>query len=153
MTLGVLAPTLVTLAAIGIAAGEGVGYSPLSNGGAANAAEAAALGNASDLLRLLALGEAPDQVQTLRPEIISPQVLRATPIEAAIWSRQLILVRLLDQQHVIVGESSRHHLACLARDVQVPDVADYLAPGGVGVCGVEEGLARVLARTAAGDGR
>lgn len=146
-------PVLVTVFAIGVMAGERAGYTPLSNGGPANAAEAAALGNASDVLRFLWQGQRFDQVQPLRPSIISPQVVRATPLEAAIWSRQLELMRLLDAHNVIVGEATRHHLACLAHDVQLVDVADYLAPGGVGTCGSDEGVARLLARSAAVEGR
>jgi hypothetical protein len=146
-------PALATVFAIGVMAGERAGYTPLSNGGPANAAEAAALGNASDVLRYLWQGERFDHVQPLRPSIISSQVLRATPLEAAIWSRQLELMRLLDAHNAIAGDATRHHLACLAQDIKLVDVAGYLAPDGVGACGPDEGFARVLARSAAVEGR
>jgi hypothetical protein len=152
LSAGIL-PVLVTVFAIGVTAGERAGYTPLSSGGPANAAEAAAMGNASDVLRFLWQGQRFDQVQPLRPSIISPQVLQATPLEAAIWSRQLELVRLLDAHNAIVGDATRHHLACLAHDVRLVDVADYLAPGGLGSCGPDEGFAHVLARSAVVEGR
>jgi hypothetical protein len=43
----------------------------------------------------------------------------------------------------------RHHLACLASDIRLDEVVEYLAPDGLGSCGPDEGLARVRARTIA----
>ncbi len=104
------------------------------------------MGRASDLLRFVWLGQRPDEVLPLRPSIVSSQVQHATILEAAIWSRQLVLVRLLDAQNAIMDQAARHHLACLAVDIQLDDVIGYLAPDGVGTCAPDEGLARVLAR-------
>ena len=60
-----------------------------------NSAEAAGLGLASEVLRFLRQGENPIRVYDVRPEILSSAILRATTLEAAMWSRQLELIQLL----------------------------------------------------------
>jgi hypothetical protein len=66
--------------------------------------------------------------------------------EAAMWSRQLELVQLLDDQDTITRED-RSALACLAADLKVEDVAEYLAPEGTGHCVPTQTLERIIARS------
>lgn len=145
-TLAAVLPALVTATALAVAAAERSGHSLLSNGGPLNAAEAAAIGDASTVLRFLAFGESPVQVQPVRPEFISADVPLATTLEAALWSRQPGLLKLLDERHAIVGEAERHHLACLANEIKAPDLVEYLAPAGLAPCGADMGFARLIAR-------
>ena len=140
-------PAIVTVAALVVAAGERAGYTPLSEGPPRNAAEAAAMGKASDVLRYLLLGGSPTEVQTLRPDVISPQIVRATVPEAAIWSRQLGLIKLLDTRGALVGDGTRHRLACVAHDIRLDEVVEYLAPDGLDACAADEGIAAVQARS------
>lgn len=115
----------------------------------ANLAEAAAVGRADDVVLRLRRGEDPRAVYDLRAEFISSAVLKATPAEAAMWSRQLLLIQLLDREGVLGGGAHRHELACLAADLEIEDVVAYLSPGGPPACAPQQARDRVLARTAA----
>ena len=129
-----------------VTAGERMGAAPFAGVAPRNSAEAAGLANAGDLLRFLRNGEDPRRVYAVRPEIISSAVRRATTLEAAMWSRQLELVQLLDR-HWAFDPDERAALACLAADLRIDDIVDYLAPGGTGHCEPGKALERVLARS------
>jgi hypothetical protein len=130
-----------------VAAGERLGATPFSGMVPANSAEAAGMGSAVHVIRLLRMGEDPNRVYSVRPEIISSAVLKATTLEAAMWSRQIELVQLLDREGAIVGDDRRRELACLAADLRVEDVVEYLSPEGVAHCDPGKAFERVLART------
>ena len=129
-----------------VTAGERAGLAPFAGLEPQNSAEAAGLAHAGEVLRFLRKGEDPRQVYTVRPEIISSAVRRATTLEAAVWSRQLELVQLLDLQ-VTFGQDERAALACLAADLRVDDTVAYLVPDGTGHCEPGKALERVLARS------
>lgn len=61
------------------------------------------------------------------------------------WSRQISLIRVLDREGAIIGDDDRRGLACLAVDLELPEVAEYLAPG-LG-CAPGHALARLAARS------
>lgn len=129
-----------------VTAGERVGAALFAGLAPRNSAEAAGLGRAGEVLRFLRAGEDPRQVYVVRPEIISSAVRRATTLEAAMWSRQLELVQLLDRQEAF-DEGERAALACLAADLKIDDVVEYLAPDGTGHCEPGKALERVIARS------
>ena len=129
-----------------VTGGDMTGAGPYANLGPKNSAEAAGLARAADVLRFLRMGEDPHRLYPVRPEVISSAVLRVTTLEAAMWSRQLELVQLLDDQGTITDED-RAALACLAADLKVDDVAEYLAPEGTGHCVPAQTLERIIART------
>jgi hypothetical protein len=142
------APAWLVIAGIAlIAAGERMGGTPFAGRTPANSAEAAAMGRAADVLRFLRAGEDPGRVYQVDPEIISSSVRQATVLEAAIWSRQVALVRLLDAEGAITSSAERGSLACLAVDLAVADIVAYLAPGGTGQCVPGQAYERVVART------
>lgn len=130
--------------------GERVGATPFAGMTPANAAEAAGMGSAVHVIRFIRLGVDPNRVYPVRPEIISSAVLRATTLEAAMWSRQVELVELLDREGAIVGAAQRHALACLAADLKVDDIVDYLAPDSISDCAPGKAFDRVAARTSGG---
>ena len=135
-----------TLAVAVVAAVEAAGGSAFGDVGPANSAEAAALGDAAMVTRSIRFGDDPTRVHALRPAFISPQVLRATTPEAALWSRQLEMIKLLDREGAIVGAASRRDLACLAIDLGLPHIADYLvspAPA----CVPGDAMRRMVERT------
>jgi hypothetical protein len=115
-----------------------------------NSAEAAGLGRAGELLRFLRHGEDPHRVHPVRPEILSSAILRATTLEAAMWSRQLELIQLLDREGTMTDPAERAALACLAADLQLDDVAEYLGARSNGGCEPGQALERVVARTHSG---
>jgi hypothetical protein len=119
----------VTLAVLVFAARELSGTTPLSYGPARNVAEAAGRGEVSEVLRFLRDGQDPKDVWLVRPEILSSAVTRASGLEAAIWGGRQPLIELLDRRGFIADAATRHHLACLAKDIGSGDVAAYLSPG------------------------
>jgi hypothetical protein len=130
-----------------VTAGEQLGATPLSGVIPVNSAEAAGMASAVHVLRFLRMGDDPNRVHSIRPEIISSAVRRATTLEAAMWSRQLGLIQLLDREGAIVGRDQRRALACLANDLKVEDIAGFLAPEGTVFCEPGKAFEGVLART------
>lgn len=114
-----------------------------------NLAEAAATGRADDVVRRLGYGEDPYRVYDVRPEIISPSILKASLLEAALWSRQVQMVDMLSREGVLYSADQRHDLACLAADISLGDVVDYLSPGTAPACTPGDAVKRVMARTPA----
>lgn len=142
----VLVPILAATAVlVGLAAGEhveslGIGDRPR------NVAEAAALGDAADVIRLIRAGQDPRRVYPVRASVISSSVRSATGLEAAMWSREPAMIRLLDAQGFIDDPGVRRRLACLAADLDSRDVAAYLSRGDATPCAHGEAYADVLAR-------
>ena len=130
-----------------VAVGERLGASPFSGVVPRNSAEAAALGLSAVMLRYLRGGENPHDVYPVRAEIMSSAILRATTLEAAMWSRQVEMIKLLDREGAIRANGERRALACLAVDLAMEDVVEYLAPAGTVDCRPGDAHARVTART------
>jgi hypothetical protein len=114
-----------------------------------NVAEAAATGNAAEVIRMIRAGEDPRRVYPLRARIVSSSLRQATALEAAMWSRTLPMVRLLEDQGFIADPAVRHDLMCLAGDLELPDIAQYLSVAGEAACVKGDAYAHVVARTAA----
>jgi hypothetical protein len=128
-------------------AAEIAGYTQFSYEPPRNLAEAAGMGIASEALRYLRDGSDPNEVVFVRPDIISSEVTRVTALEAAIWSRRVQLVRMLDREGAIADTAVRQHLACLAKDLAVADIVSYLAPAGLSQCAPGETSRSVAARS------
>ena len=120
------------------------GSNPLGAPPFRNSAEAAAAGDAAAVLRFLRMGDNPARIRAIRGDIISSGV-RATTLEAAMWSRNIDMVRLLDREGAIVDREERPQLACLALDLDLPEVSNYLAADQVCARGVA--LERIIARS------
>lgn len=115
-----------TATMIGIAAAERLVPSAFAAHRPMNSAEAAALGNAAEVVRLLRFGEDPARVYPIRREIIGDSVQHATTLEAAMWARSVEMIRLLDDEGAIADDGARHALSCLASDLELPDVVEFL---------------------------
>ena len=149
LTLALAVPPCLALACVlSVALAERAGGTLFAATPPANLAEAAAMGRADDVARRLALGEDRFAVYDLRPEVISSAVRKATVAEAAMWSRQLLMIELLDRGKAI-GDTNRLELACLGVDLGVDEeIIDHLSPGRPPDCVPEGARDRVLARTA-----
>lgn len=140
------APLLVsTSGMLVVAARERSERTLFPSNGPRNSAEAAAMGNAAAMLQFLRFEDAPTRVHPVRPEIISSQVQRATTLEAALWSRREEVIQVLDRKGFIVDAEQRQYLACLAIDLKLPVIAEYLAPDRRCVEG--DALKHVIARS------
>jgi hypothetical protein len=149
LALALLAPIGVTTVVVAwVSASERLGGHPFAGLQPYNSAEAAALANAGELLRFMRRGENPHAVYPVRPEVISSAILRATTIEAAMWSRQLEMIKLLDRETVI-RDDERARLTCLAVDLQIDDVVEYFGTEQASRCTPGQALGAVTARTAA----
>lgn len=110
------------------------GRMPFSDGPLRNVAEAAADGNAAEVVRRLNAGADLRQAMPVRAELISSSVRYAAALEAAVWSRQGALVRLLDRLGAVGHGATRRHLVCLALDIGAEEVSSVLDPGGAMSC-------------------
>jgi hypothetical protein len=99
-----------------------------SSGPYRNSAEAAAAGDAARVLRFLRMGDDPTRIHLVRPHLISADIIKVTTLEAAMWSRELGMIQLLDGEGGIVDPDQRRDLACLAFDLDLPQVKTYLGP-------------------------
>ena len=143
----VVPPMLAIVCVVLVGVAERSGTTIFGSQPPANLAEAAALGRADDVVRRLDLGEDHQRVYDLRPEVISSTVLRATQTEAALWSRRLPIVRLFDRAGAI-DTARRRELACLAADLDLEDVVEYLSPAAPPRCAPGTARDRVLKRSA-----
>ena len=126
-------PPMVSVAAVALfAALEAAGNQSITMA-PVNVAEAAGLANASEVLRLLWSGEDVSRVMPTRPDIISSAIPRISALEAAVWSRHVELIHMLDDEGVIPGDE-RRRLACLAADLQIGDIVEYLSPEAPPAC-------------------
>ena len=112
-----------------------------------NVAEAAGMGNAAELVRLLPTLDDPRRVWPVRPEVISSSVQHATVLESAVWSRKGGLMVLLDRHGLLVDAATRAHVTCLAMDLEAQEIVDALTRAGTPACQPGAALERVLART------
>jgi hypothetical protein len=140
-------PVAVILCVVAVLIGDHAGARVFAGVPPGNLAEAAGTGRADDVVRRLRLREDPFRVYGLRPDVISSIVLRATPAEAAMWSRQLPMVQLLDREGVLGDASRRHEMTCLAADLDLQDIVAYLSPGGPPECVRGQAMDAVRART------
>ena len=127
MLSGVLiAPTLLGTALIAwLVVGESSGWTPFAEDDPPrNSAEAAAVGDAASVLRFIRLGDGPLDVQPVRAHLLP--VPYVTTLQAAVWSRRLDLIQILDAEGAIASADTRSELACLALDLGAPDIALYL---------------------------
>lgn len=120
--------SLATVGAVIFAALEVGGHTLSSEGPVRNLAEAAALGSASEVVRMLSSGEDPLAVVDVRPFAISSSVRRASALEAAVWSRQAPMLQLFEKAGALRDEQTRQHVVCLARDLRAEEVAAALMP-------------------------
>lgn len=111
-----------------------------------NSAEAAAAGDAARALRFLRMGDDPTRIHRVRPHLISANILKVTTMEAAMWSRQIDMIRALDREGAIVDPDQRRDLACLAFDLDLPEVKRYLAADAACVRGAA--IERIIERSA-----
>jgi hypothetical protein len=142
-----LVPLLLAgVGAAWISVGERLGLTPLAGDPPANSAEAAAIGSAGDVYRFLRAGENPHAVYAVRPAFISSAVLRATTLEAAMWSREIEMIWLLESEGAM-SDADRPALACLAVDLGLDEIAEYLMPGSESRCVRGQAMGQVVARS------
>lgn len=112
-----------------------------------NLAEAAAMANAAGVLRYLRAGANPADVVTVRPDVISSTVTRVNALEAAIWGREVAIVRLLVREGALGRREARQDLACLSEALHADAITEFLAPEGTSGCDPDQTLRRIQDRS------
>jgi hypothetical protein len=85
------------------------------------------MGLSSEVLRYLRAGEDPHAILHVRPHIISSEITRVTTVEAAVWSRRIRLMRLLEREGALDDPELRANLSCLAADIQAGEIQQFIA--------------------------
>ena len=149
LTVAVLtAPVLATACLVlTVQAAEWSGRDWWSDTRPANAAEAAALGRAADLVRMLKRGDHPEQVSSVRAGLIRESPAWLSAIEAAMWSDGAAMIRLLEREGAVLTDARQRQLACLASDLGETETASYLMAADRVACEPGQALAAVKART------
>jgi hypothetical protein len=138
---------LATLAVIVFVVFELSGRTLSSEGPLRNLAEAAAMGSVSEVVRFLQAGDDPNKLVEVRPFAISSSIRRVTGLEAAVWHRSAQLIQLLDRTGAIGTGDTRRRLTCLAADLRVDEIVEYLAPDGASWCVPGQMIAEIEARS------
>ena len=137
---------LAACLALGAQAAEWSGRDWWSHTRPRNAAEAAALGRAGDLVRLLRRGDHPEQIFPVRAGAIPATPSWLSAIEGAMWPEGAATIRLLEREGAVITASHRRRLACLASDLGRQSTADYLLKGEEAACVAGVTLAAVRDR-------
>jgi hypothetical protein len=142
-----LVPVVAAIALLAVfTVGEMAGAAPFSYQPPRNIAEAAGMGIASETLRFMRQGEDPRQVMRIRPDIISSEITQVTALEAAIWSRRVSLVQMLEREGAIRDAAVRQYLACLAAQIRDEDLVAELRGADAGSCRGDELIRAITAR-------
>jgi hypothetical protein len=141
-----LPPLLAFLVLGAVAIAERAGGTLFAVAPPANIAEASALGRADLVFRYLRDGSDPLRIYPVAAHVISTAVRRVSAIEAAVWSRQVEMIQLLESTGALRDPATRRHVACLASDLDAEDLVDYLHPAGEPACMAEQALETIMDR-------
>jgi hypothetical protein len=146
LLLGALAvPGLLFAAAtLGMLAALGVGVDPLWRVEPVTLAEAAALEDNAEVMRLIGLGANVNGASRVRPNVLAERELTLTPIEAAVAAERADMVQLLLDQGVRLDPALWARLMCHAESAGADDVTALLEPQRPGetqlICGSQPSL-------------
>jgi hypothetical protein len=128
-----VAPLLLTfVASAWIAVGWAAGASPFWSDPSMNMSEAAGLGNAGEVVRLIAEEhQDPNRVWPVREGILGA-AQAVTPLEAAVSIRRIELIHVLVREGAVIPASGpeRTALICRALAARAPEVVDFLLATG-----------------------
>lgn len=93
--------------------------------------EAVATANYAEVARLLEDGVDPNPAAAIREDLLTGHVMRLTPMQTAVWSRNAQLARMLKDHGVIEGTTGMRILKCLNDehpDADIRTLLDEMAP-------------------------
>lgn len=126
LLVGAVAPALAAVAvSAAILVAAALGYSPpFWRGGTLTLAEAAALHDHGEVVRLIAGGQDPNASYPIRPSVLAARSL--TPLEAAVGARRAEVVDLLFLHGAKADASIWQRLHCFAQATGAVDVMAML---------------------------
>ena len=120
-------PLLLPFAAtLWIIVGWAIGTDPFWPTPVLNVAEAAAVRDHAEVVRLIQQGEDPNRRWPVRIDLLDSQAHMMTPLEAAIEIRRLELVQLLIKHGAQVTPENRPSLVDRAKDGGATDIVEFL---------------------------
>ena len=102
---------------------------------ASNLAEAAAVRDEAELVRLIERGEPPNGRYAVRPGLLFDSPILLTPLEAAVAADDAEMIRRLLTSGIAMDAALWTHLRCIAEGDDVPPTLElYRPPGAVLRC-------------------
>jgi hypothetical protein len=142
------APALAgTILAAAFAVAELRGSPPFMYPAPRNIAEAAGMGLDAEMLRMLRAGQDPTRPLPVGAHVISPEFTQVSALEAAVWSRRVRVVRLLEREGFLNGHAAKQHIACVAAAVRAREIVRYLFPEGLAGCDPDGAVALIQSRS------
>ena len=123
-------PAAAILAAAWVLAGWVLGTNPFWPVPELNVAEAAAVRDHAEVVRLIEAGQDPNRAWPVRVDIIDGNAHMMTPLEAAVRIRRLELVKLLVRHGAAITPATRAALIERAALVEANDIVAYFNQSG-----------------------
>src|SRR5688572_14966585 len=137
LVLALAGPSLVLLVAAGVILSAALGgYEPLAGPEDLTLAEAAAIRDEAEVLRLIRAGADPDAPAIVRRGILNDPGYLLTPLEAAVAAGHVEVVQLLVRNGAVIDGRNFPILSCLAQEHGETEILSFLnqrAPAGVTV--------------------
>jgi len=89
-------------------------------------AEAAALRDNGEVMRLIAAGEDPNKAGTVRAELLRNDALVVTPLEAAVGIDRPDIIEVLLDNGAVLDAMSWTHLMCFAASIEADEAVEFL---------------------------
>jgi hypothetical protein len=89
-------------------------------------AEAAALRDNGEVVRLIEAGEDPNRATTVRADFLRNDALTITPLEAAVGSDRVDIMEVLLEQGARLDAATWNHLMCFATAIEADESRAFL---------------------------
>lgn len=119
---------LVTAVLIGWLVLAPVDRHPMWRQSQLNLSEAAAVRDIGEIVRLIESSEDPDAVREVRPGFLGETAVHATPLEAAVASKDVESVRILLLSGATMTQDIWHRLRCATESDEVRGYLDRIRP-------------------------
>lgn len=118
------------------------GRHPLWRQPTLNLAEAAAVRDAGEIVRLIDAGSDPNEIREIRGGLLTEEPIRVTPIEAAVTARDVEIARVLLVNGARLDPQLWSRLRCTAESDEVASFLDRWRPAGAAMSCTDPGSAR-----------
>jgi hypothetical protein len=95
-----------------------------------NLAEAAAVRDAGEIVRLIEAADDPNEIREVRPGLLAAQAVRVTPLEAAVAAKDVEIARVLLVHGARMDADTWNRLRCSAEGDEMTEFLDRRRPAG-----------------------
>ncbi len=121
-----VAPLLFGLLVAVLLLGSMAGWHPLWPMNQVTLSEAVALRDIPTTLALISQGHDPNAAYDVRQELLASRIVRVTPLEAAVTTREPYVMQTLIDNGARIDDANRTGLVCLARRTNAPEIEAQL---------------------------